>query len=59
MFNRLEHLSECVATRDYAIGSLIDLGVRQNLCMSLGMVHTFKMTPRVKCIAFVCGSNVC
>jgi len=29
MFDRLEHLSECVATRDYAIGRLIDLDVRR------------------------------
>ena len=28
MFNRLEHLCECVETRDYSIGRLIDLDVR-------------------------------
>jgi len=29
MLNRLEHVSECVATRDHAIGRLIDLDVRR------------------------------
>ena len=27
--------------------------------MSIEMVHTFKITPRVKCIALVCGSSFC
>jgi len=29
MFNRLEHLGECITTCDYAIGRLIDLDVRK------------------------------
>jgi hypothetical protein len=52
MFNRLEHLSEGVATRDYAIGRLIDLGVRRDLCMNLGMVRTSSRIPRMECITF-------
>ena len=29
MFHRFEHLGECVETRDYTIGRLIDLDVRR------------------------------